>query len=284
MTIVPSSHYPRQVLRLIVFAAVAFLALKLLVWWLEPRMAFFPFRGAQETPASVGVAFEAHKIRTADGETLHAWWLEHASPRAQIIYWHGNGGNLSLWMPVFVDLHPRGFSVLAVDYRGYGESSGKPSESGIYKDGEAAVQYFSAKLQRQGVPTLYWGRSLGCAVASYTASTTPPSGLVLESPFPDVAFLFTNNPVMRFLSVFSTYRFDTAKHLQQYSGPLLVIHGDADSIIPFAAGQRVFEQAATTSKTFAVLPGADHNDVYARHPQYAGIIDRFVSTIPAAGR
>ena len=258
--------------------------MKLLVWWLEPKMAFFPFSGIQETPATVGVPFSEHRIATADGETLHAWWFEHATPRAQIVYWHGNGGNLSLWMPVLVDLHRRGFNVLAVDYRGYGASTGRPTESGIYKDGESAVQYFTSKLRKENVPTIYWGRSLGCAVASYTASKSAPSGLVLESPFPDVAFLFTNNPVMRFLSVFSTYRFETAKHLQQYAGPLLVIHGDADSIIPFAAGKRVFEQAPSTAKTFAVLPGADHNDVYAKHPQYAEIIDRFLSTIPAAGR
>jgi fermentation-respiration switch protein FrsA (DUF1100 family) len=279
MTPAPASRYPRRVIRLLLFVIIAAAAFKLLVWWLEPRMAFFPFAGVQETPAVVGVPFAEHKIPTADGETLHAWWLEHTSPRAQIVYWHGNGGNLSLWMPVLVDMHKRGFSVLAVDYRGYGGSTGKPSERGIYKDGDAAVEYFAAKLARKDVPTIYWGRSLGCAVAAYTASRRAPSGLVLESPFPNVAFLFTNNPVMRFLSVFSTYRFDTAKHLQQYAGPLLIVHGDADSIIPFAAGKRVFEQASTKSKTFAVLQGADHNDVYASHPQYAAVIDRFIASI-----
>ena len=274
----------RRVVRLLVFLVVAAAALKLLVLWLEPKMAFFPFAGMQETPATVGVAFADVKIPTPDGETLQAWWLEHQAPRAQVIYWHGNGGNLSLWMPVLVDLHRRGFSVLAVDYRGYGESSGRPSEQGIYRDGDAAVAYFSQRLRKTGSPTIYWGRSLGCAVASYTAAKQPPDGLVLESPFPDVAFLFAKNPVMRFLSVFSTYRFATSKHLEQYAGPLLVVHGDRDSIIPFAAGQRVFERAPTRTKTFATLEGADHNDVYAGHPQYAGIIDRFVSTIPSAGR
>jgi uncharacterized protein len=272
----------RRVLRLLVFLVVAMAALKLLVWWLEPKMAFFPFKGIQETPASVGVAFADLRIPTSDGETLHAWWFESASPRAQIVYWHGNGGNLSLWMPVLVDLYKRGFSVLAVDYRGYGDSTGKPSEQGIYRDGEAAVEYFNSKLARKNVPTIFWGRSLGCSVASYTATKHTPSGMVLESPFPDVAFLFTNNPVMRVLSVFSSYQFATARHLEQYAGPLLVVHGDADSIIPFAAGKRVFERAATPKKYFAVLPGANHNDVYGSHPDYAAIIDRFLFTIPSA--
>ena len=284
MTARPVRRYPRRVLRLVIFIVVAAVTLKLMAWWLEPKMAFFPFKGVQETPTAVGVQFVEHEIPTADGETLHAWWLEHPSPRAQIVYWHGNGGNLSLWMPVLADLQMRGFSVLAVDYRGYGASTGKPSEAGLYRDGDAAIQYFASRLQKKDLPTIYWGRSLGCAVASYTATKAAPAGLVLESPFPDVAFLFANNPVMRFMSVFSTYRFATAKHLESYTGPLLVVHGDADSIIPFEAGKRVYERAPSRVKTFAVLPGADHNDVYASHPQYAATIDRFVITIRGAGQ
>jgi hypothetical protein len=267
------------VVRTLVLLAVAAGAVTLLVWWLEPRMAFFPFAGVQETPAVFKLDYADHKIPTADGETLHAWWIEHPSPRAQVIYWHGNGGNLSLWLPVLADLHQRGFSVLAVDYRGYGASTGRPSEKGLYRDGEAAVAYFRERLRKDGVPTIYWGRSLGCAIASHTAARSAPDGLVLESPFPDVGFLFRGNPIMKVLSIFSSYRFATAANLESYRGPLLVLHGDADSIIPFEAGRRVFESAPTTAKTFAVLKGADHNDVYASHPDYAAILDRFLASL-----
>src|SRR5688572_11570854 len=159
MTARPIRRYPRRVTRLVVFIVVAAAALKLLVWWLEPKMAFFPFSGVQETPGAAGVQFADHKIPTADGETLHAWWLPHPSPRAQIVYWHGNGGNLSLWMPVLVDLQKRGFSVLAVDYRGYGASTGRPSEAGLYRDADAALEYFTTRLQQKEVPTIFWGRS-----------------------------------------------------------------------------------------------------------------------------
>ena len=271
--------YPQRIVRVLVFLIVCVGLLKLLVWWLEPRMAFFPTSGVQETPLVFKLPSTDHKIPTADGETLHAWWMQHSSPRAQVIYWHGNGGNLSLWLPVIADLHQRGFSVLAVDYRGYGGSTGRPSERGLYRDGEAAVVYFRERLQQRNVPVIYWGRSLGCTVASYTAASTAPDGLVLESPFPDTAFLFRDNPIMRVLSLFSTYRFATRKHLEPYAGPLLVVHGDADSVIPFEAGKQVYDDAATERKTFAVLKGADHNDVYARHPDYATILDRFVSAL-----
>src|SRR5918993_210736 len=84
--------------------------------WLEPRMAFVPTRGVQSTPAALGLPFSDLKISTVDGETLHGWWIEHPTPRGQVVYWHGNGGNLSLWLPVLADLRVRGMSVMAVDY------------------------------------------------------------------------------------------------------------------------------------------------------------------------
>lgn len=247
--------------------------------WLEPHMAFVPTRGVQATPAAAGLAFTDLKIRTADGVTLHGWWIEHPSPRGQVIYWHGNGGNLSLWMPVLADLRQRGFSVMAVDYRGYGASTGNPSERGVYQDAEAATAYFDKHLRRQGTPVIYWGRSLGCAVASYAARHAPPEALILESPFPDVRALFARNPVMLALSFFSSYRFSTAQHLEAFRSPLLVVHGDVDSIIPFRLGQRVFDEAATPAKTFAVLTGADHNDLHTDHPGYWHAVDRFTGSL-----
>jgi alpha-beta hydrolase superfamily lysophospholipase len=263
----------------LVTLVVAVVGLKLLVWWLEPRMAFFPYAGVQQTPSSAGFQYSDLRIPTEDGETLHGWWLEHESPRAQVIYWHGNGGNLSLWLDVVADLRKRGFSVLAVDYRGYGASTGRSSEKGIYRDGDAALKHFTTHLRRPGAPVVYWGRSLGCAVASNSAARAAPDGLILESPFPDVESLFVRNPVMRVLSLFSSYRFPTSRHLENYRGPLLVMHGEADSIIPFAAGQRVFERAPAGSKHFVTIRGADHNDSFAGNAQYWKALDEFVASL-----
>ena len=264
-------------MRLGIFVLVFVASMWMLVRWLQPRMAFFPWRGIQETPSSGGTTYRDLKIATADGEMLHGWWIEHPAPRAQVIYWHGNGGNLSLWLDVLLDIHKRGFSVLAVDYRGYGASTGKPSEQGLYRDADAVTGFFQASLRQQGVRTLYWGRSLGCAVASYAASKHAPDGLILESPFADLRSLFAGNPLMLALSVFATYRFSTAGHLESYGGPLLVMHGDSDTIIPFSAGQKVFDRAASGKKTFVVLEGADHNDTHAGHPAYWNGIQAFLT-------
>src|SRR5687768_13867826 len=117
--------------------ALFLLALKIVVILLEPRMAFFPSRGIQRTPRDLGLDFQDVRIATADGETIHAWWLPHPQPRAQIVYFHGNGGNLSLWLDALATLHAHGWSVLGFDYRGYGASTGKPSERGLYRDTDA---------------------------------------------------------------------------------------------------------------------------------------------------
>ena len=269
-------------MRYVISAAVIVGALKLFVWWVEPRLAFYPIRGVQETPAAAGLPFTDVRIPTEDGETLHGWWLENSTARGQVIFWHGNGGNLSLWLDVIVELRRRGFSVLAVDYRGYGASTGRPSERGLYRDADASVRTFVERFRKPGAPVIYWGRSIGTPVAAYAASKVPPDALVLESPFPGIRQILRTNPVLWVLSWFSSYRFDVSRYLKNYRGPLLVVHGDADSIIPFSAGRRVFERAPSERKQFVVVPTADHNDLHVIAPRlYWQSIDTFMATVAA---
>ena len=118
------------VLRAIIWLVAVVLALVVLVRWIEPRFAFFPSGGETTTPAEFGVEFSAMSIDARDGERLHAWLLRSPSPRARIVYFHGNGGNLSIWAPILSDIARHVYDILAVDYRGYGLSTGRPSENG----------------------------------------------------------------------------------------------------------------------------------------------------------
>jgi len=261
--------------------AVTLVVITLLMRLLEPRMAFYPMRGVQATPASAGLTFIDVRIPTDDGETLHGWWVSHPEPRAQVVFFHGNGGNLSLWLDVIVELRRHGLSVLAVDYRGYGASTGTPSEQGLYRDADASVRHFNSQLQRAGTPVVFWGRSIGSPVAAYAASRVSPDALVLESPMPDVRSMVRSNPVLWVMSFLSSYRFPTTRFLEGYEGPLLVVHGDADSIVPFSAGRQVFDAARTTRKTFVTIPGADHNDLHIVNPLlYWRAADALLRTLP----
>jgi uncharacterized protein len=252
---------PRRLLRHLVFVAVLLVVMKLLVSWLEPQMTFFPFRGERETPADLGLGYETWQVRTTDGEDVVAWWIPHDGARAIVIYFHGNGGNLSLWLPVVGGLHARGLSVLALDYRGYGLSTGSPTEQGLYRDTDALLAEFARRHPAPEAPLVYWGRSLGGPVAAYATTVRPPDGLVLESTFPDKASVIRTNPVLRVLNLFASYTFPTTQFLEGFDRPTLILHGDADTIVPYSGARRIHD-ALAGPRTLVTIARGDHNDFY----------------------
>lgn len=257
---------------------VTVIVLALLVRVVEPWFAFFPLEGETTTPRDLGVPYEALIIPTGDGERLHAWRLPADAPRARILYFHGNGGNLSVWAPILVGLPRHGYSVLAVDYRGYGLSTGKPSERGLYRDVDAVLERAAGDADPR-TPTVYWGRSLGTAIAAYAASARPPDGVILEAGFPDARTLLRSSPPLALLALFSTYRFPTAELMRRVRSPVLVLHGDQDRVIPYAAGRALFDRLEGPRHFFTVR-GGDHNDESPPDPPaYWGVIDAFVDSL-----
>ena len=193
-----------------------------------------------------------------------------------MVYFHGNGGNLSVWAPVLAGIAARGYSVVAVDYRGYGLSTGRPSERGLYRDADALLSYV-ARISTRPERIVYWGRSLGTAVAAYAASKQPPDRLILESGFPDARSLLRSSPPLALLSIFASYRFPTADFLRGVHVPILVVHGDRDRVVPYAQGRRLYEEIDGV-KQFLTVPDGDHNDASPPNPAaYWAAIDAFIS-------
>jgi fermentation-respiration switch protein FrsA (DUF1100 family) len=249
--------------------------LAVLVRAIEPSFAFFPLVGETETPADYGIRYEALTIETSDGERLHAWRLPANRPRAEIVYFHGNGGNLSVWTPILAGVARRGYSVLAFDYRGYGLSTGRPSERGLYRDVDAVLAR-AASQRDVRIPLVYWGRSLGTAIAAYAATVARPHGLILESGFPDARALVRSSPPLAFLALFSTYRFPTAQFANRAGAPILVIHGDHDSVVPFALGRALFDRISGP-KELVIVAGGDHNDAAPSDAaRYWDAVERFI--------
>jgi fermentation-respiration switch protein FrsA (DUF1100 family) len=246
---------------------------------LEPSFAFFPTAGETTTPLDFGVPFEPSTVTTHDGERLRVWTLPHPQPLATIVYFHGNGGNLSVWSPILSRIQQQRFTVIAFDYRGYGASTGRPSERGLYRDVEAIVDSIvdaAARSNRPAIPIIFWGRSLGTAMAAYAATVARPDGLILESGFPDARTLVRSSPPLAFLALFSTYRFPTAEFVERAASPVLVLHGDRDRVIPFALGRALFERISGP-KEFVTVRGGDHNDIVpADQTGYWDAIDRFI--------
>ena len=267
-------------LRVIVALAIAAVALVVFVRWLEPRFAFFPEPGETTTPADFGVEFEAKTLTTADGERIRAWLLHGPAPRALIVYFHGNGGNLSVWAPILADVARHGYDVLAFDYRGYGLSTGRPSEQGLYRDADALVEH-AWHLPAASQRVVYWGRSLGSAVAAYAGTRRAPDGIVIEAGFADARSILRTSPPLAFLALFSTYRFPTAAFLDRVQTPMLAIHGDRDQIVPFTLGRALFDRLHEP-KTFVAIPGGDHNDEKPTDERaYWQAVDSFILDLPA---
>jgi fermentation-respiration switch protein FrsA (DUF1100 family) len=266
---------------LVLTAVVAALLLKVVVSALEPKLVFFPYKGEDENPASLGIRYEAVRLRTADGEQLVAWQLEPDRPIADVVYFHGNGGNLSVWLPALASLHRSHLRVLAVDYRGYGGSTGTPSEKGLYLDAEAVVRHAAARGRSDSArPLVFWGRSLGGPVAAAAARVQKPDGLILESTFADKAAVVKSNPVLRALNLFARYRFSTADLLAGVGTPVLVMHAQDDSVIPFALGRDLFERLSPP-KQFVEIADADHNDLFdiSREAYWKPVL-AFIGTLP----
>ena len=271
----------------VVLVVVLPLAVAVAAWLVrraEPRLAFYPTAGEVITPQALGVEYTPLTIVTEDGERLRVWHLPRADARAQVIYFHGNGGNLALWSDVLVGLWRQGFDVLALDYRGYGLSTGSPSEKGLYRDVDATLQWVQTHPRREDVPLIYWGRSLGTTMAAYAASRHTPDGVVLEAGFPSIRAVLENNPVMWTLSWLASYRFPTADWMAGVRKPTLVLHGDRDSVIPYHLGQRLYE-SVPGPKTFVTILGGDHNEPVPQDADsYWKAIQAFVSLAGARRR
>jgi uncharacterized protein len=281
----PDTRRPRsRVTGLLIVVLMALIGLTLLVRLAERHLAFFPFTGETRTPADFGLDFDHVHLVTSDGETIHGWWLPAPDARAHVVYFHGNGGNLSLWSDILVAIRQRGLSVFALDYRGYGRSTGEPSEQGLYKDVDATLVWLEGGALAPGVPVIYWGRSLGATMAAYAASRRAPDGVILEAGFPESRAVLTGSPLMWALSWLSSYRFPTAEWMREVQAPALVLHGDRDSVVPFRAGRRLYE-ALPGPRQFVTIEGGDHNDAEAPRPdQYWAAIEAFIESLPPSPR
>ena len=199
-------------------------------------------------------------FQAQDGTRLFGWYVPATDLPAVLLWCHGNAGNIIHRLENLAALHRIGLSVFLFDYRGYGRSAGMPSETGLYQDALAAYEVLTKAKQVPPERIVLFGRSLGAAVAGTLASQRPAAGLILESAFPSVEalarFHYWGLPMHWLVSA----EFNLAGRLREVHQPVLVVHGDRDSLVPLQLGQAVFE-AARPPKDLYIVHGADHNDL-----------------------
>ncbi len=249
--------------RVLAVLVALYAALLVLVLVLEDRFVYYPDRYPVGEWTAHGLTVEDCFFETEDGIRLHAWWQEGTGSGAApvLLFFHGNAGNITHRADNLHLLAGTTLSVLIVDYRGYGKSQGRPSEKGLYLDGEAAYRYLTDERGIEPRRIISFGRSLGATVALHVALKHRVAGLIMEGAFTNARAMARS--VMPILPVgpFIRSRLDNIGRVGELKAPLMVIHGDRDETVPFRQGKEVFE-AAPEPKEFYRVEGAGHNDTY----------------------
>lgn len=244
---------------------------------LQSRFLYYPMKypyGAWQRQERAGG--EERWITAADGTRLNCIWYPHSHSRLATLFLHGNAGNITHRIDTALAVREAGSAILIVDYRGYGKSEGKPGEQGLYADADAAYLELIG-LGYTPEQIVLHGESLGTAVASDLCSRMLCAGLVLEAPFMSVRKMAGH--VIPLLGPLLARGFDTYRKIADVHVPLLVIHGDADEIIPFSHGQAVFSRA-NEPKQFWPVPEAHHNDLLdVAGPEYVARLRAFYETL-----
>lgn len=259
----------------IIVIVVLLFGLNVFVYLQQPRMVFFPLKEIEQTPDQWGMPYEEVALESTGGHHIHGWFIPGKSADRALLFFHGNGGNISHRGESLKIFHRLGLNVLIIDYQGYGKSEGAPGESAMYDDGRAAFRYLSDTRKFRKENIVVFGRSLGGAVAARITAEMQPGAAILESTFasvPDMASRYF--PVMSKLIV-PRYRFNTLAQVKAIHCPLLVMHSRQDDVIPFLSGALVYN-AANNPRQFAELVG-DHNSGFMQsQPAYEDMLASFL--------
>ena len=258
-----------------------YFVLVLVLYLFQGRMVFLsdlPGRAPIASPGDIDLDYEVVSLTTSDDERLHGWYVPAEISRGVVLFFHGNAGNISHRLDSIKIFHELGLDTLIIDYRGYGQSTGKASEQGTYLDAQAAWDYL---IKNRGIPAkriIVFGRSLGGAIGAWLGTHNTPAAVIIESSFSsgvDMAHrLYPFLPAR----LITRLQYPVEDYAGRLNCPVLVVHSRHDEIIPFAMGQAIYA-AVKQDKKFLELTG-DHNNAFLinQRAYIAGLKD-FIQTV-----
>ena len=246
----------KSVVRILI---TVYILLGLILYFKQSSFLFQPTKDVLENPADIGLKYESVELKTADGLKLSAWYVPANDSNLTLVFCHGNGGNISHRLANLEILNNLGVNCIIFDYRGYGNSEGKPTEQGVYLDTQTAYDWLINEKKVPAGNILIYGQSLGGSVATHLASEVKARGLIIESTF--TSFIDMAHHYYPYLPVklFAKFRFNTFENLKKIKYPVLIIHSKKDDLIPYEFGQKLYEEAANEPKTFVEISGT-HNE------------------------
>lgn len=275
-------------LRLAVLAAGAYAAICFLLVLSRNRLIFPAPKSVTPEPRLAGIADgEKVAVATADGERLVGWYLPASGGgtdatgsgrHAALLWFHGNYETVGSLAAILGDFRPEGAALLVVDYRGYGESTGRPTVGLVKRDAEAAWAWLEGRPEVDASRIVVYGRSVGVGPAIYLAAARPAAGLILESAFTSLRGLARVHYPL-FPSFLAGSGFDNREEIGRVTCPVLFVHGDRDRTVPLAMGRELAGRVGDRGE-FYVIRGADHNDTYGLGgKEYADRVRAFVAEV-----
>ncbi len=268
----------RGLLTLLIAAASLYVLLALMLFLFQDRMVFLsnlPGRALTATPQDAGFDYEDIMLETSDGLKLHGWYVPAAQPRGVVLFLHGNAGNISHRLDSIAVFRELGLDTLIIDYRGYGRSQGKPSERGTYLDAEAAWHYL---VDTRGVAAnriMFFGRSLGGAVAAWLATQYRPAAVIIESSFSSALDMARKLYPFMPVRLITRLQYPVSEYVSRLHSPLLVIHSLDDEIIPFTMAVAIYDSAAEP-KSLLEIWGDHNNGFLLSRDRYLSGLDEFI--------
>lgn len=244
---------------------------------IERRSIYFPMKEITTTPEAIGLPYEEIYFKTSDNMRLHSWFISNDKAGFTIIFCHGNAGNISHRLEKIALFYNLGLNIFIFDYRGYGKSEGAPSESGLYKDVDAAYKYLAEKRGVPGDNIILYGESIGGAVAINLAAKSDVRALITEETFTstkDMARIYY--PFMPHFMISS--KLDSVSKIKNVKSPKLIIHSIDDEIVPFRLGEKLFD-AARAPKKFLKIRGSHNTCFLDSKEQFTEGIRSFLTEI-----
>lgn len=239
-----------------------------MVYFIQEKLIFLPSSLPQQYEYEFNIPFEEIFLEN-EGARLNGIHFKTENPKGVILYFHGNAGNLARWGEITKEFVPFGYDVLVMDYRTYGKSTGKLSESALYEDGQLFYNYVLEQYNEDQL--ILYGRSLGTGIATWLASKNDPAQIILETPY--YSFLDIGQKRFPYLPVkwLLKYEFRSFEYVQQINCPVHIFHGTDDKVVSFDSGEKLFNSIPGNNKAMIVIEGGGHNNLSQFQAYLSGI-------------
>jgi hypothetical protein len=262
-----------KILLIIILGAIIF---KIYFIFLEQKNLYHPDKEIPGTPTNLGITYEDINFKTEDGKLLNGWFVPAKEAKVTVLYCHGNAGNIYHRLHKAKFFHEMGVNFFIFDYRGYGKSTGNPSEKGLYKDAQAAYDCIISRSDVDRNKIVVYGKSLGGPVAADLCLHRKASALILEGSFASVALRAQQLYPLLPMKLLIAQKYDAVVKVKNMRIPKLIAHGRQDEVISFRHGEILFG-AAAEPKQFLPFEGGHNDDVYVTSVAYRENLQKFLS-------